>query len=100
MINAGHESALSLRTYTHGYDIYLPDELQIWHLDYANYPDEGRHKVWEAKTDEWQGEHTDGTIRRLHVLFVGKGDPSILGRYTLTRLRVSEVQELLSDRHK
>lgn len=83
MINAGHESALSVRTYTHGYDIYLPDELQVWHLDYNNYPDGVRHKVWEAKTDRWQAEHTDGMIRRLHALFYGKEDPAILGRYQL-----------------
>lgn len=83
MINAGHESALSLRTYTHGYDIYLPDELMIWHLDYGNYPDGNRHKVWEAKSDRWQIEHTDGMIKRLHAMFYGKEDLNILGRYSL-----------------
>jgi hypothetical protein len=82
MINAGHESALSLRTFTHGYDIYLPDELQIWHLDYNNYPDGNRHKVWEAKTDKWQHDNTDGMIRRIHALMFNKEDPRILGRYT------------------
>ena len=83
MINAGHESALSVRTFTHGYDIYLPDELQIWHLDYNNYPNGNRHKVWEVKTDRWQAEHTEAMIRRLHALFYGKEDLKILGRYTL-----------------
>jgi len=90
MINAGHESALSARTYTHGYDIYLPDELQIWHLDYSNYKNGGRNKVWQAKTDRWQSEHTDGMIRRLHALFYGKEDPAILGRYTLGKERSLE----------
>lgn len=83
MINAAHESALSLRTFTHGYDIYLPDELQIWHLDYGNYPNGNRHKVWDAKTDKWQQDNTEGMIRRLHALFFGKEDPRILGRYTI-----------------
>ena len=82
MINAGHESALSLRTYTHGYDIYLPDDIQIWHLDYNNYPDGVRHKVWEAKSRNWQAEHTDGMIQRIHALFYGTEDPRVLGRYT------------------
>lgn len=82
MVNAAHESALSMRTFTHGYDIYLPDEIQIWHLDYMNYPDGKRHKVWEAKSDKWQDQHTDEMIRRLHALFFGKEDPSILGRYS------------------
>jgi hypothetical protein len=83
MINAGHESALSARTYTHGYDIFLPDELQIWHLDYNNYPDGNRHKVWEAKSQQWQNSGTEGMIRRIHALFYGKEDPRVLGRYTL-----------------
>lgn len=83
MINAAHESALSARTYTHGYDIYLPDELQVWHLDYDCYPGGNRHKVWEAKSDEWQDERTTEMIQRLHALLFGKADPGILGRYTL-----------------
>jgi UDP-N-acetylglucosamine (GlcNAc):hydroxyproline polypeptide GlcNAc-transferase len=81
MINAGHEGPLSLRTYTHGYDIYLPDAIQVWHLDYANYPDGHRRKVWETKSNRWQAERTDRMIRRLHTLVYGKGDPFSLGRY-------------------
>lgn len=83
MINAGHESALSLRTYSHGYDIYLPDQIQVWHLDYGNYPGGHRRKVWEAKSDRWQGEHTDRMIRRIQALFYGQGDVRELGRYGL-----------------
>jgi hypothetical protein len=95
MINAGHEAPLSARSYTHGYDIYLPDELQVWHLDYNNYPNGERHKVWEAKTDGWQAEHTENMIRRLHALFYGKEDPAILGRYTLgTERSLDEWAEL------
>ncbi len=94
MINAGHESALSVRTYTHGWDIYLPDELQVWHLDYANYPGGHRRKVWEAKSQEWQSAHTDQMIERLRALFYG-GDPSILGRYRLgTERTVAEWAKL------
>jgi len=81
MINAGHESALALRTFTHGYDIYLPDEIQIWHLDYSNYTGGHRRKVWEAKTTSWQAEHTERMIRRIHTLFYGQGEPRELGRY-------------------
>jgi hypothetical protein len=81
MINAGHEGPLSLRTYTHGYDIYLPDELQVWHLDYENYPDGYRHKVWETKSGEWQNERTELMISRLQTLVYGKGDLGSLGRY-------------------
>lgn len=83
MINPAHESALSLRTFTHGYDIYLPDEIQIWHLDYTNYRGGLRHRVWETKSDRWESEHTDRMIRRLHNLFYGRGDPREMGRYGL-----------------
>jgi len=83
MINAGHESALAARTYTHGYDIYLPDEIQVWHLDYNNYPNGDRHKVWETKSEAWQDDNTREMIRRLHALLFGREDPKILGRYTL-----------------
>lgn len=83
MINAAHESALSARTYTHGYDIYLPDEIQVWHLDYDCYPGGNRHKVWEAKSDQWQQDRTNNMIQRLYALLFGRGDPKMLGRYTL-----------------
>lgn len=95
MINAGHESALSARTFTHGYDIYLPDEIQVWHLDYDNYPS-GRNKVWEAKSDAWQAEGTQNMLRRLDVLFYGRGDQSLLGRYVLgTERTVGEWAEAI-----
>ena len=90
MINAGHEAALSLRTYTHGYDIYLPDDIQIWHLDYDCYPNGKRHKVWEAKTDKWQEENTTIMIERMHILFFGKGNPEKLGRYQLGTSRTAD----------
>ena len=45
----------------------LPDEIQVWHLDYSNYPGGHRRKVWEAKTNHWQADHTDEMIRRLHA---------------------------------
>ena len=91
MINAGHESALSVRTFTHGWDIYLPDEVQVWHLDYQNYPGGRRHRVWESKTAEWSRRGTDEMIRRIHILFYGRGDPATLGRYGLGSER--EVRE-------
>ncbi len=72
MINAGHEAALSVRTFTHGCDIYLPDEIQIWHLDYDNYPEGQRHRVWEAKSDSWQAEGSRNMLRRLHALSKSK----------------------------
>ena len=90
MINAGHESALAARTFTHGYDMYLPDDIQIWHLDYDNYPDGYRPRVWESKSDEWQGTRTDIMIRRIQALFYGKESRDILGRYSVGTERTIE----------
>jgi hypothetical protein len=94
MVNAGHEAALSLRTFTHGYDMFLPDRIQIWHLDYSNYQDGHRHKVWEAKANHWQAQKTKMMIRRIHTLFYNLGDVSDLGRFGPGQLRtVSEWAE-------
>lgn len=81
MVNASHESALSVRTYTHGYDIFLPDENQVWHLEYQNYREGYRRKVWETKSRGWQDEVTSRMLERIHALIYGKGDLAILGRY-------------------
>jgi hypothetical protein len=81
MINACHEGPLSIRTFTHGYDMFLPDEIQVWHLDYGNYPGGYRHKVWETKSGKWQNEHTDKMVQRMQTLVFGTGDMKTLGRY-------------------
>lgn len=90
MINAGHEGPLSVRTFTHGYDIYLPDNIQIWHLDYTNYKGGHRRTVWEAKSDRWQRERTERMIRRLQNVVYGWGDPNDMGRYGVGQVRSRE----------
>jgi len=52
-----------------------------------DYPGGKRNKVWEAKSDTWQAEGTRNMLRRIEVLFYGRGDPSILGRYRLGTAR-------------
>ncbi len=91
MINASHESALSVRTYTHGYDMFVPDEIQVWHLDYANYREGIRHTVWETKSQRWQAEATNRLLERLDALIYGKGDTAILGRYGRGSARTVEA---------
>lgn len=81
MVNACHESALAARSYTHGYDMFLPDQLHVWHLDYSAYPEGYRRKVWETKSRGWRDDATDNMLKRLDALIYGIGDPSILGPY-------------------
>lgn len=44
----GEEFALSLRSFTHGYDFFLPDEMVIWHMLHSKAPPR-RH--WEHGED-------------------------------------------------
>jgi hypothetical protein len=90
MVNASHESALAVRTYTHGYDMFLPDENQVWHLDYRNYSEGFRRTVWETKSKSWQTEATERLRQRLDALIYGRGDAAILGRYGLGTVRTVE----------
>ena len=80
MINACHESALSVRSFTHGYDLFLPDEVVVWHLDYRNYR-AGRRRVWESADRNWVHAKTRAMLQRLDVLIYGIGDPRLLGRH-------------------
>ena len=40
----GEELAVTVRSYTHGYDLFLPDEIVAWHMEHRNGPPR-RH--WE-----------------------------------------------------
>lgn len=78
MINAGHEAPLSARSFTHGYDSFLPEKIYLWHLDYREYEDGVRHKVWDESPKSWQQQGTVFMIDRLRALW-GHGDASLLG---------------------
>jgi hypothetical protein len=90
MINASHECALAVRSYTHGYDMFVPDEIQVWHLDYSNYREGFRRTVWETKSLSWQAEATNRLRERLDALIYGRGDAAILGRYGCGTARTVE----------
>ena len=95
MINASHEGALTVRSWTHGYDFFLPDELRIWHLDYSEYEGGVRSKVWDTSSQEWQGTGTEVMIQRLEAIYAPWGDPTLLGPYGVGLDRsVSEWAEL------
>jgi transposase-like protein len=90
MINASHECALAVRSYTHGYDMFVPDEIQVWHLDYSNYREGFRRTVWETKSLSWQAQATNRLRERLDALIYGRGDAAILGRYGCGTARTVE----------
>jgi len=90
----GEEFAITLRSYTHGYDFFVPDDLVVWHLHHTAAPPR-RH--WE---------HGDQVIRaknktafeRLHWLAYSD-DPKAtkpLGRYGLGSQRTRAEFERFS----
>ena len=97
MLNAMHEGALTVRSWTHGYDFFLPDELRVWHVDYNEYEGGVRHKVWDTSSEEWQHAGTTTMIQRLEALYTPRGDPSILGPYGLGSERQVEAWAELAD---
>ncbi len=74
MFYADHDPSVSLRTFTHGYDIYLPDELQIWRFEERHNSGVNRHEFWETKSAQWQTQQIKNMVQRLHTLFSGNGD--------------------------
>lgn len=71
---SGEEISLAARAYTHGYDLFAPNENLVWHLYQHEQP-----KHWEDHDDH--SERHRVATRRLHTLF--RGDHTTLGRFGL-----------------
>ena len=72
----GEEFALALRSYTHGYDLFDPNQIVCWH---RLHPKENR-KYWTDNSDA-NVKH-EKAIARLNLLITGDPENS-LGRYGL-----------------
>lgn len=85
---AGEELALVIRSYTHGYDCYLPNELFGWHIANGDYIP--KHYTHLSKTNGNE-EHMAAMVR-LNMLFNGED----LGKYGLGSERsLSEYEQFL-----
>ena len=74
----GEEFALTLRSFTHGYDLFLPDETVIWHMLHRHGPPR-RH--WEHGRDVVAGKNKIAFERLRKLAYSDEqGD---LGRYGL-----------------
>jgi hypothetical protein len=80
----GEEISLAIRAYTHGFNLYYPNENVIWHLYERPGP-----KHWTDHAD-WN-ETNDESVRRLQALLVG--DAESLGAFGLGTLRTRQSYE-------
>ena len=84
----GEEISISARAFTHGYDLFHPNEVLVWH----EYTRKGRTKQWDDDKD-WYGRNTachirnrklfemDGEKRDIDFGVYGFGDSRTLSDY-------------------
>ncbi|MEM6462751.1 MAG: GlcNAc-transferase family protein [Pseudomonadota bacterium] len=76
----GEEFALTLRSYSHGYDLFLPDEMVVWHMYHTEKPPR-RH--WENGPQVVQVKNEIAFERLKKLAYTGDGPAPSLGRYGL-----------------
>lgn len=81
----GEEFALSLRSYTHGYDFFLPNEMVVWHMLHTTAPPR-RH--WEHGQDVVAGKNLVAFERLRKLAYSDDpADQEALGRFALGNRR-------------
>ena len=81
----GEEFALTLRSYTHGYDLFLPDEFVAWHMEHITSPPR-RHWEHGKQVVAAKNAIASDRLRRLAYSEVTE-DALSLGRYGLGSVR-------------
>ncbi len=74
----GEEFALTLRSYTHGYDLFTPDKVVVWHRCHP----EPNRKHFSDFGKVVRKKHNDVAFSRLRTLLAGDPDKQ-LGPYSL-----------------
>lgn len=81
----GEEFALTLRSFSCGYDLYLPDEIAVWHMLHRSGPPR-RH--WEKGSDVVAAKNEVAFDRLRRLAFPDRAaDAGSLGRYGLGNKR-------------
>ncbi len=87
----GEEFALALRSYTHGYDLFDPNQIVVWHRLHPR----SNRKFWDDNKETTVGIHHNTALHRLRLLL--DGDPeNELTRYGLGTERTLEDFRLYS----
>jgi len=89
----GEEFALSLRSFTHGYDFFVPDEMVVWHMLHTDAPPR-RH--WENGADIVLSKNKTAFDRLRKLAYSDDGPADDLGQYGLGPHRSLAEYELFS----
>ncbi|GAB0057008.1 hypothetical protein SIID45300_01328 [Candidatus Magnetaquicoccaceae bacterium FCR-1] len=83
----GEEITLSARLWTHGYDLFTPNDVILYH----DYTERERNKHWDDHRGDWNRMHKNAVARLEHLLEVRPStDPEVLReieRYGMGQVR-------------
>ena len=85
----GEEISLAVRSFTHGYDMFIPNKIVAWH----EYTRKGRTKHWDDNKN-WEGFNKESLKRVKKLLNVdGNRDDTDFGIYGLGTVREQKEYE-------
>jgi glycosyltransferase involved in cell wall biosynthesis len=85
----GEEITLAVRSYTHGYDLFIPNQIIAWH----EYTRQGRVRHWD-ENKKWEKLNRDSLIRAKKLLNVdNSNDDTDFDIYGLGKERTKEQYE-------
>ncbi len=88
----GEEFAITLRSYTHGYDFFLPDDFVAWHMEHVHAPPR-RH--WEHGDDVVNAKNAVAFERLRKLAYSDdQEEQDSLGRYGLGQRRSRKDYEI------
>ena len=90
----GEEWSLTIRSFTHGYDLFLPDEIVVWHMLHRNGPPR-RH--WEHGEDVVDRKNAIAFERLRWLIYSDdEHDHKRLGKYGLGTVRTKREYEIFA----
>jgi hypothetical protein len=86
----GEEITMAVRAYTHGYDLFCPNEIVCWH----EYTRKGRTRHWDEKDNGWEKRNKASLLRSKQLLEVD-GDKADydFGKYGFGSVRTLKEYE-------
>ena len=89
----GEEPSISIRAYTHGYDLFHPHKIYWWH----EYTREGRVKHWDdhvsCKVEQIWSDRNDISLKRLRQMLQEEDNGTDIGEFGLGNVRTHREYE-------